>query len=354
MNKKEKSTKKGSSLSKTNKRVIIILEVAVLLTVVLATCAVFGGKLSLKPSEAKETGNTEVTNNTIQYKVPPTFAETESSSPKLTVPNGDNGDSSIPTFAVTSSQSGYGDSGYVQNSNNNNYSNNNNSYNNSNTQSQNSSASSDDPSTWSKSKILSEAKNAISKTKSYTGKVSVAHKEGFDANVTECTGGSVVASVANLLIGWVVSPVDETLNFDGGKAVNSEGETVQILLPKKDSFTLSESGLSTASARRSGDEYIITLGLVRESVDLYGIPKHNASAIGYLDVGSLDISFMDVDKADITYKGSTVELHINSNGYVTSASYTIPLHVEGAAHRGSISGSAVFDGVQTEQWTFNW
>lgn len=339
MNKKEKSNKKELSISKNKKTIIIVLEIVVLLTVVLATCAVFGGKLSLKPGEAKENNNTEVTNNTIQYKVPPTFAETESSSPKLTMPNGDNADSSIQIPTVTNSQSGYSDNSYIQNND---------------TLSQNSSMSLDDPSKWSKSKILSEAKNAISKTKSYTGKVSVAHKEGFDANVTECTGGSVVASVANLLIGWVVSPVDETLNFDGGKAVNSEGETVQILLPKKGSFTLSESGLSTASARRSGNEYIITLGLVRESVDLYGIPKHNASAIGYLDVGSLDISFMDVDKADITYKGSTVELHINSNGYVTSASYTIPLHVEGAAHRGSISGSAVFDGVQTEQWTFNW
>lgn len=337
MNKKEKSTKKGSSLSKNDKKVVIILEVTVLLTIVLATCAVFGGKLSLKPSKTEVSNKTEVP-NTIQYKVPPTFAETENSGAKLILPNGEV-DSATPTVAITNSQSSYIDNGYVQNNN---------------TQSQNASVSSDDPSTWSKSKILSEAKKAVSKTKSYTGKVSVDHKEGFDANVTECTGGSIVASVANLLIGWVVSPVDETLNFNAGKAVNSEGETVQILLPKKDSFSLSESGLSTASARRSGNEYIITLGLVKESVDLYGVPKHNASAIGYLDVGSLDISFMDVDKADITYKGSTLELHINSNGYVTSASYTIPLHVEGAAHRGSISGSAVFDGVQTEQWTFNW
>lgn len=337
MNKKEKSTKKGLSLSKNKKTVIIVLEVAVLLTVVLITCSVFGGKLSLKPGEAKENKHTEVA-NTIQYKVPPTFAESENSSPKLTLPNGDSADTATAANGAVNSQSGSLDSGFLQGDN----------------ATQSSSGSLEDPSAWSKSKILAEAKSAITKTKSYTGKFSVAHKEGFDADVTECTGGSIVASVANLLIGWVVSPVDETLNFNGGKAVNSEGETVSILLPKKGSFTLSESGLSTASARRSGNEYIITLGLVKESVDLYGVPKHNASAIGYLDVGNLDISFMDVDKADITYKGSTVELHINSNGYITSASYTIPLHVEGAAHRGSISGSAVFDGVQTEQWTFNW
>mgnify|MGYP003434798037 CR=1 FL=1 len=39
------------------------------------------------------------------------------------------------------------------------------------------------------------------------------------------------AVLAMLMIGWVVKPVEETLVFQNGKAVNSEGETVPIILP---------------------------------------------------------------------------------------------------------------------------
>ena len=61
-----------------------------------------------------------------------------------------------------------------------------------------------------------------------------------------------------------------------------------------------------------------------------------------------------VDSADIVYKGSSIELHINADGYVTYANYRIPLHIDGSAHKGSISGSASFEGEQTEEWRLNY
>jgi hypothetical protein len=103
-----------------------------------------------------------------------------------------------------------------------------------------------------------------------------------------------------------------------------------------------------------GNEYVIKINLVEESVGMYEIPTHNAAAVGYLDVASFDISFMDIDSADIVYKGSSIELRINADGYVTYANYKIPLHIEGAAHKGSISGSATFEGEQTEEWRLDW
>ena len=156
------------------------------------------------------------------------------------------------------------------------------------------------------------------------------------------------------MIGWVVKPVEETLSYQNGKAVNSEGETVPIILPKRGSFTLTEDGISSASVQRSGGEYVIKIKLIEESVGMYEVPKHNAASVGYLDVANFDISFMEVDSADIVYKGSGIELRINADGYVTKANYTIPLRIDGSAHRGSISGSATFEGVQTEEWRLNW
>ena len=211
-----------------------------------------------------------------------------------------------------------------------------------------------DPSKWTTAQIIAKAKDAVNKTKAYTGNLTVSHSEGFTADVTECTGGEIVKSVVNLMIGWVVKPVDETLVYQNGKAVNSEGETVPIILPKRNGFSLNENGVESATVQQTGNEYVIKLKLIEESVGMYDTPTHNAASIGYLDVASFDISFMEIDSANIVYKGSSIELRINAEGLVTYANYKIPLHIDGSAHKGSISGSATFDGEQTEEWRLDW
>lgn len=218
----------------------------------------------------------------------------------------------------------------------------------------NSSAVLPDPSGYSTAQIISKAADAVNKTKAYNGNLTVSHSEGFSAKVTKFSGGDFVKGIIDSMIGLVVKPVNETLVYNNGKAVNSENETVPIILPKKGMFTLNESGVKSASIQRAGNEYIIKISLVEESVGMYDIPKHNASAIGYLDVASLDLSFMEIDSANIVYKGSSLELRINADGLVTYANYKIPLRIDGAAHKGSISGSATFEGEQTETWKLNW
>ena len=207
---------------------------------------------------------------------------------------------------------------------------------------------------WSTAKILSTAANAVNKTKAYNNNVTVNHRESFNATVTECTGGTIVQSVANMMVGWVVKPVDETLNFSNGKAVNSEGETVSLILPQKNGFNLTEDGVKSASVNVVNNEYVIKINLVQESAGMYDVPRHNASAIGYLDVANFDLSFLTIESALINYKGSSVELHINSQGYVTYAEYHIPLLVKGSGNGAGISGSVTFDGEQTEVWSMNY
>ena len=211
-----------------------------------------------------------------------------------------------------------------------------------------------DPSGWSTAQIISKAKDSVNKTKAYTGNLTVNHSESFTADVTECSAGGIIRSVVDLMIGWVVKPVEETLVYQNGKTVNSEGETVPIILPKRNGFSLSEKGVESATIQQTGNEYIIKITLVEESVGMYDVPTHNAAAVGYLDVASFDISFMDIDSADIVYKGSSIELRINAEGFVTYANYKIPLRIDGSAHKGSISGSATFEGEQTEEWRLNW
>lgn len=209
-----------------------------------------------------------------------------------------------------------------------------------------------DPVSWSKAQKLAALSQAINKTKALGGLLSVHHTESFTANITECTGGSIGKAFANSLMGMVVKPVDEALSFSGGKATNSEGETVEILLPKKGAFSIDEAGVSKAVAYKSGEYTVIEVTLIGESVGVYDVPKYNAGAVGYLDVKSFDLMGIEITDASIDYKGTVITVKIGSDGYVKAAEYIIPLHVSGKGSKGSLSGYAVFDGEQRETWEF--
>ena len=329
-----KGNKKGFSnflKSKYNKAALLVVEIAVLLTVVALTCVV------LLDGDSDEGGERYVLQNQPSTElITSGYAESFVYTPNQNAEVGVQGSENTVVTAA----------GYVNSVNNSGNGGSNNQ-----TQVQ---ASLADPSGWSRAQIVAKAADAVNKTKAYNNALSVNHKESFNATVTECSGGAIVETVANAMVGWVVKPVDETLNYQNGQAVNSEGETVPIVLPKKNNFYLDPNGATSASAKVVNNEYVLNISLVEEHVGMYEVPKHNASAIGYLDVAGFDLSFLTVDSADITYKGSSLELHINSAGYVTYAEYHIPLVIKGSGHSGNISGSVTFDGEQSEVWTLSY
>ncbi len=315
--------------SQTAKPVILVVEIAVLLTLVVVTFGVFKGGLI---SAEKE----DTTIYTLPVQVYETVADSSYQSQDF------EGNFYFPQNTeqnIVSSQPAEGndDNDYVNVQNN-----------------SQQSKPAENVSGWSTSQILQKATDAVNKTKGYTKPITVNHTESFEATVTECTGGTIVQSVANMMVGWVVKPVDETLNFSGGRAVNSEGETVSLILPQKNGFSLSEQGVKNASIKTAGNEYIIKINIIEERVGMYDIPRHNAAAVGYLDVANFDLSFLTIESADIKYKGSSVELHINAEGYVTYAEYHVPLNIKGSGNGAGISGSVTFDGEQIEKWTLNY
>lgn len=213
----------------------------------------------------------------------------------------------------------------------------------------------DNPASWTKAQIVEKLGAAVNKSKAYTGELDVDHTESFDAQVTKITGGQALATIASKLIGLVTKPTNETLHYSGGRATNSEGENVPILLPKRNNFCLSPDGVAEASAVKNDQGVLITVKLVQEVADIDDVPLYHSQCMGYLDANSLGV-LDKFDKYDVTftYSGSTLTVQINNNGYVTSAKYFIPMHFEGTASKGILSGSGIFDGSQTEVWTLKW
>lgn len=204
----------------------------------------------------------------------------------------------------------------------------------------------------SKAEILSKLSSAINKTKQLKNSLSVHHTESFTANITECTGGSLGKAVANKLMGSVVKPVDETLEFKNGTATNSDGEQIMLLLPKNGPFSIDESGVKKAVTYKKDGLTVTEIMLVSESVGINDVPKANASAVGYLDVKNFDLMGLQVTEAEITYKGTVLRVFVDDEGYVRRAEYSIPLHVSGKGAKGALSGYAIFDGEQREVWEF--
>ncbi len=209
---------------------------------------------------------------------------------------------------------------------------------------------------YTKEQIVEAFKAAVNKTKGYTGDITVHHKETFtDMKISNVSpGGELSSRAMNFITGLIIKPSEEDYNFSGGKATTSEGEQTQLLLPTDAAFTLDASGVKSATFEKKDGLTHITLTLVSEECNsLTDIPKYNASAIGYLDIGNA-FNLMKITAVKISYPGSVIDAYVRSDGYVSSVTYTVNMDCHGEATYGLISGSADFSGAQTEQWTLNW
>lgn len=209
-----------------------------------------------------------------------------------------------------------------------------------------------DPSKWTKAETLKYLSESINKTRAITTPVSVHHSEAFSFTVSDMA--KVVADVVNKIIASVADPNEEDLNFNGGVAVNSEGETVPLLLPKKGNFYLDDAGCKSASASKSGANTIVKISLIQETVDMNTAPKYNSSACGYLDTSTLDIpSIIKISNFNIDYQGTDVTYTINPDGYVISAAYHVPLALDISGKAVGISANIKISGYEDEVWTVN-
>ncbi len=211
-----------------------------------------------------------------------------------------------------------------------------------------------DPSTWTTAEILKFTTDAVTKTKAYTDNVTVDHEEAFDVRVTKAPGGQLIMSTADRIIASVAKPSQETLTFTGGRTTNAEGENVPLLLPKRGAFTLTSDGVANAYAKKSGDNTIVHIQLVKEVGTLTNHPKYNAASVGFLDASDVDLSGLTLNYLDITYTGSTMDFVINSDGYVESVAYKIPIHIAVEAKIMGITAAGECEGSQSETWKINW
>lgn len=211
------------------------------------------------------------------------------------------------------------------------------------------------PGTWNKDQIISYLADAVNKTKAYTGQVSVTRSERFGVTVDSISPNlPALKSIANSVIPRIVKPVDETITFNGGTGQTTEGETIPLLLPKRQAFSLPSGGVQSATASQAGNNIQIEITLVREQGSMTVIPPYHSGSIGYLNLDNFDLGSLKVNEMNVGYPGSTMKAVINPDGYVVSADYNIPIELDASGSAIGINASFTASGYQSESWIINW
>ncbi len=212
-----------------------------------------------------------------------------------------------------------------------------------------------DPSNWTTQEIVTFLSNAVNKTKAYTGTVTVDRHERFGVTVDSIKPNLPgFQQLANSIIPKIVEPTDETLTFNGGTAVNTDGETIPLLLPKRQAFSLSPAGVKSASAKKQGNDIVINVTLIAETGTKTEKPYYTSNTAGYLNLDDFDMSVVKVETMDVGYPGTTLQITVNRNGYVTAADYNIPITLAASGSALGIPGSFTCTGYQTEAWEIHW
>ena len=208
---------------------------------------------------------------------------------------------------------------------------------------------------YTKSELMDIYAEALNKTRSYTGALTVNHSESFTADIKEAyPGGALTELLASNIVKLVGSEGQQTLSYNGGYAVNKDGETVPVLLPQRSAYNLPEAGVASAEISAEGDKTRVRLVLVPETVSMGQVPTYNAGAIGYLDTSGMDFKIITISRVDITYPGSVIDAVIRSDGYLESVTYTINMSTYAELSGMGITGYGTLEGAQTEKWQLVW
>ena len=219
-----------------------------------------------------------------------------------------------------------------------------------------------DPSTMSKEEILGKVVEAVNKVKNEQNMT--AHKtENITVNLTALSiepARNTVNSVIKELVG---EPSDEIITVVNGIATYPDGSTrpVKEAIPPSNAvtkdFTLTAAGVKDASAVKQGDNIVYTVNLVEESTTAASPkPTHNAVAIGYLDLMSVELpSIVTIIDSNMKYPGSTVEVTVDGQGRVIKLVNKMPMSGDGTAKITLIGeGKAEFEGALDEVWEFTY
>ena len=218
------------------------------------------------------------------------------------------------------------------------------------------------PSAMSKEEIVAKVNEYVNKVKSEQN-MTCNKKETITISLTDLSIPSAKNTVNDIIKSIAGEPSDENITVVNGIATYPDGSTRPVkeaIPPSNDvtkDFALTADGVKDARVEVQGDSTVYTVILVEESTTAASPkPTHNAVAIGYLDLMSVELpSIVTIVDSNMKYPESIVEVTVDSQGRVTKLVNKMPMSGDGTAKITLIGqGKAEFEGALDEVWTFTY
>lgn len=196
---------------------------------------------------------------------------------------------------------------------------------------------------------------AVNNLKSYKGKLTVTHSTKMKFDVDPSVGA------AKTLIQNVISSFEEptTTVTKFNKGVDSNGARLtDCIYPLGKKASLEPSALYSAKIKTNSDKTKeIQFKLIEEKYVFDGktvtvTPKHHASALYYLDIGSLDIGPVTFKNAEGVYPGTTVKIKLDAKGRLISFTMDSPSQQKMQGGMSGIDVSLSMDAQINESFKF--
>lgn len=205
-----------------------------------------------------------------------------------------------------------------------------------------------------KEQIVSNVVSAVNRLKSQKN-MTVHHTENISIGVTEIYPSSLKDVMNNVISNLAGEPIDEIVRVQNGTATYADGTTKSVkdvFSPSGKDFTLTADGVGAATATKQGENTVYTVVLVSENTTAAKpVPKHNSGAIGYFNLMGLELPSGKINKADISYPGSTVEVTVNPAGQVIKLVNKLPMTGDVEFDIAFVKNNKVcFEGELDEVW----
>ena len=219
-------------------------------------------------------------------------------------------------------------------------------------------------SSLSKAQILQRVTKSINALKS-TPNMTARNEETISIRIVDCSAPSAI-NLINNFISKKIGDKSVTYVFvngkaighdDSGKEIKGEGEVTpnQVIPPTDAAFTLPEAGVVSASASQKGGDITYKLKLAEETSTIDNpIPPYHSQAIGYLKMTDMQVPGATITGANMHYAGATLVVTTDTQGQVKQMQLHLPMNGDGTAKMGFLSGSASFEGVSTQNWSFSY
>lgn len=205
-----------------------------------------------------------------------------------------------------------------------------------------------DPTKYSKAEIVNYYNTSLKN--SYKQKVSVTRSEKIDIVVDSTKpNSSAIVSLANKIVQSYAKENVETKAFTSGKS--SDGTLAANFCPKTG---LTADGAKSATVKKSGSNYVITINVVSEKATLNSAPKYNKLCAAPLDLNTVDLFGLTITKADFSYPATVLTATVDASGKVLSTNVYQPLSGTGGGKFIAISLEGTAHGSWTQKCTYKY